>query len=763
MNAGNWGAFLQGGIQGAQTEQSMESRNLQNQYEKNAFVDPALRENNDQTQWNRQLEQDAGRTAAPAASGLFDPVRNKLADVYQSAKAKIQSWLPGQGQHSSGPSSQPTVNQQTNVAQSAPQPTSSSPSAGGLPGPGGPGAIPYANGGGIPRRGPVMGRGRSGVLRQRKAPPGNLAKPTKAAQSAMHPPLEKAPVDNQEMGAEGGPPGNTDPSPSDQDPMLADGGHFIQGAIKRPGALHAQLGVPQGEKIPKAKLDAAAKSKGKLGQRARFAETLSKFANGGVIPKQDQFKLPPAPKPQPNMIQREIGEDGQRNRLSRTIKRFADGGSSSQQDPPETNAQHLAKLGAGALGVVASSPVDDMFGIQNPGNISPFGAVADAGKAAYGAVKDWLGRPWDTPDAPAQGNTPSAPGTAPKPGANQNAALAEGPPAPQGGAPAAAPASSPVASRRQGPPKSAPTQAPNAADTAPIDFSQLRIDHTQIPTTTAAEWDQQKKSLAASLNARGMPGPQAMLEADNQISDFQHKQFMQYVQQGIALDAAGDKQGAMAALKTGYQYMPTGHDVQFGLDPRTNTIVGMGVDENTGQPVGKTVVLDQQGLNRMLATYQDPKNFVNESLALREQALREKMAPAQNALIKAQTYETNQRGNFYGDANATKLAQVMIRNGGRGALPQDQWAKVNSALAQKIMDPNLQSQATGVATYLMQHGHPPGDAVAIAGMMYTAPADRRIAYAQQYQIPIPELEMSTNPMLLYGAGYGSGGYGGFQQ
>lgn len=49
---------------------------------------------------------------------------------------------------------------------------------------------------------------------------------------------------------------------------------WIQGAIKRPGQLHKDLGVPQGEKIPAGKLEAAAKSKGKIGQRARLAKTL---------------------------------------------------------------------------------------------------------------------------------------------------------------------------------------------------------------------------------------------------------------------------------------------------------------------------------------------------------------------------------------------------------------------------------------------------------------------------------------------------------
>lgn len=49
---------------------------------------------------------------------------------------------------------------------------------------------------------------------------------------------------------------------------------WIQKAIKKPGALHKELGVPQGKKIPADKLAAAAKKPGKVGQRARFAKTL---------------------------------------------------------------------------------------------------------------------------------------------------------------------------------------------------------------------------------------------------------------------------------------------------------------------------------------------------------------------------------------------------------------------------------------------------------------------------------------------------------
>lgn len=53
---------------------------------------------------------------------------------------------------------------------------------------------------------------------------------------------------------------------------------FFEGkAIKKPGALRASLGIKKGKTIPKSKLDAAAKKGGKLGKRARFAETLAKL------------------------------------------------------------------------------------------------------------------------------------------------------------------------------------------------------------------------------------------------------------------------------------------------------------------------------------------------------------------------------------------------------------------------------------------------------------------------------------------------------
>jgi hypothetical protein len=53
--------------------------------------------------------------------------------------------------------------------------------------------------------------------------------------------------------------------------------NWIKGAVKRPGQLHRDLGVRKGKKIPRSKLQAAAKRKGKVGQRARFALNMRKI------------------------------------------------------------------------------------------------------------------------------------------------------------------------------------------------------------------------------------------------------------------------------------------------------------------------------------------------------------------------------------------------------------------------------------------------------------------------------------------------------
>ena len=56
--------------------------------------------------------------------------------------------------------------------------------------------------------------------------------------------------------------------------------NWIKDAVKKPGQLHKDLGVPEGKKIPAGKLEAAAHKPGKVGQRARFAENMRHMNKG---------------------------------------------------------------------------------------------------------------------------------------------------------------------------------------------------------------------------------------------------------------------------------------------------------------------------------------------------------------------------------------------------------------------------------------------------------------------------------------------------
>jgi hypothetical protein len=53
--------------------------------------------------------------------------------------------------------------------------------------------------------------------------------------------------------------------------------NFIAGATKNKGGLHRSLGIPEGQTIPRARIVAAAKQSGRVGQQARLALTLGKL------------------------------------------------------------------------------------------------------------------------------------------------------------------------------------------------------------------------------------------------------------------------------------------------------------------------------------------------------------------------------------------------------------------------------------------------------------------------------------------------------
>lgn len=55
------------------------------------------------------------------------------------------------------------------------------------------------------------------------------------------------------------------------------GKNWISDAIEKPGSLRKSLGISEGQNIPAKSLSRAAEKGGKLGRRARLAQTLKKL------------------------------------------------------------------------------------------------------------------------------------------------------------------------------------------------------------------------------------------------------------------------------------------------------------------------------------------------------------------------------------------------------------------------------------------------------------------------------------------------------
>lgn len=70
--------------------------------------------------------------------------------------------------------------------------------------------------------------------------------------------------------------------------------NWIAGAVKNPGALHRQLGVKAGHKIPAGTLKRAADKGGVLGRRARLAETLKGLHHKDMAMKKTAKKAMPS-------------------------------------------------------------------------------------------------------------------------------------------------------------------------------------------------------------------------------------------------------------------------------------------------------------------------------------------------------------------------------------------------------------------------------------------------------------------------------------
>ena len=160
------------------------------------------------------------------------------------------------------------------------------------------------------------------------------------------------------------------------------------------------------------------------------------------------------------------------------------------------------------------------------------------------------------------------------------------------------PAAAPAGPARQ----AVPSEPKGPPEDETIDMTQFHPQ--EVPNMGTTDWEAYRASAMREQRRLGTNGLQALKEVDDTITAMQQKGFAKYAQQGMALQTAGNLQGAMSAYRAAYQYFPTGYDVRLGL--YKGKIVGLGIDEATGKPAGTPRLVNEESIGAMLNNLSDP-------------------------------------------------------------------------------------------------------------------------------------------------------------
>lgn len=159
-----------------------------------------------------------------------------------------------------------------------------------------------------------------------------------------------------------------------------------------------------------------------------------------------------------------------------------------------------------------------------------------------------------------------------------------------------------------------PSRSAPAVSTDPemANFGDIDIDANEVPDMKTDDWKRYRAEMIAAAQKSGDPA--AVSRVNDMVTEMQMKGFLNYGQQGLALQQAGNIRGAMAAYRAAFQYFPNGNDVEFGTSKNRRTgrtqIVGFGKDEKTGKVVpGTELIMDPERVGVLLENFRNPQAF----------------------------------------------------------------------------------------------------------------------------------------------------------
>jgi hypothetical protein len=153
---------------------------------------------------------------------------------------------------------------------------------------------------------------------------------------------------------------------------------------------------------------------------------------------------------------------------------------------------------------------------------------------------------------------------------------------------------------------------PSATEPDVVNFGDIDIEAKEVPDMKTDDWKKYRAQMLASAQKSG--NPQAVSQVNDMVTEMQMKGFLNYGQQGLALQQAGNTRGAMAAYRAAFQYFPNGNDVEFGTSKNKRTgreqIIGFGKDEKTGKVVpGTELIMDPERVGVLLENFKNPQAF----------------------------------------------------------------------------------------------------------------------------------------------------------
>lgn len=156
-----------------------------------------------------------------------------------------------------------------------------------------------------------------------------------------------------------------------------------------------------------------------------------------------------------------------------------------------------------------------------------------------------------------------------------------------------------------------------------IDFSQVDFDANELPSMGVKDWVDYRQSAIQDLLMRGMSEREAYEQGMQSVTTLQQQGFVDYAQQALMHLQGGNPRAAANALRAAYQYFPNGSDVKIGVQQGQDgqpVLIGVGVDEQTGQPKGQPMILNDERLAVMIENFSNPEAFRSWTKDWRDEA-----------------------------------------------------------------------------------------------------------------------------------------------